>query len=260
MLQLNRKFKDLIKNMYCEISKKPIIVTGNQKSGTSVIASLLADYGYLSKTIDIPILWNENVKNILNNNVSFADLVYKNKKYFINDLIKEPNMIFFIDQVIKFFPKAQYIYIVRNPLDNIRSILNRLKIHGNLKNINIPYRNKYSKIEYLLDTNLWGGENENYIGILAHRWNFAVDNYIKHCDKFFVIRYEDFIKDKVNFIDSTAHKLNLYKYTNVMPNVEFQYQPKGDSDVDLINFYGRENYDKIINICESRMQFFDYHI
>ena len=42
------------KNLFAVINENPIIVLGNQKSGTSAIAHLLADYGGLSRTIDIP--------------------------------------------------------------------------------------------------------------------------------------------------------------------------------------------------------------
>ena len=55
-----------LKDRFATINETPIIVLGNQKSGTSAIAHLLADYGGLSRTIDIPPLWVPVVFKIMN--------------------------------------------------------------------------------------------------------------------------------------------------------------------------------------------------
>ncbi|MFW5795351.1 MAG: hypothetical protein ACOCV1_07710, partial [Bacillota bacterium] len=39
------------------VSNPKHIVIGNPKTGTSVISSLIANYGNLTKTIDIPEIW-----------------------------------------------------------------------------------------------------------------------------------------------------------------------------------------------------------
>ena len=58
--------------------KKQIIILGNPKSGTSVIAHLLADFGDLSKTIDIPPIWPPTAVDIMLGRLSFNHFIDKN--------------------------------------------------------------------------------------------------------------------------------------------------------------------------------------
>ncbi len=245
------RFKLMIANQRATINETPIIVLGNQKSGTSAIAHLLADATGLTKTVDIPPLWPPTLIDIMHGNLTFAETVRKNKYYFSTQLIKEPNLTFMADQVFAYFPKAKYIFIVRDPRDNIRSILNRRKLPGNLDAISdeiIPP--KWRGV--IFDTDVWGGAGENYIGVLAHRWNKAVAEYLKYEQQIVLVRYEDFMADKVGSITDLAQTLSLKPLHDISDKVDIQYQRKGDHSVKWQDFFG-DNLPVIERICHDYM-------
>ena len=114
----------------------PIIVLGHQKTGTSVIAALLGEATGKSVTID---MFHHNNKirpffreDIFNKKLSLRDFIQANALYFSTDIIKEPDLTFHYEALLNYFPKAKFVFVIRDPRDNIRSILNRLKISGNL--------------------------------------------------------------------------------------------------------------------------------
>lgn len=246
-----------------------IIVMGNQASGTSAIASLLADFVGLSKVIDIPPLWN--VQEIIKGNVKFEDIVgtYYDS-YFSKGLIKEPCMAFFPEKVIKVFPKSKFVFVIRDPRGNIRSTLGRRDVPGNLKELDInavatSTQNKMFLIGEL-NPRIWGiriGREENYVGVLAYKWNKSVDNYLRHRDQMILVRYEDFLKDRCGYIANLAGKLGLKKKNDIKGRVNIQYtrRPFGKhSDVSWEKFFGSENLARINRICGSRMKKFGYKL
>lgn len=257
-----RKYKEQLicyfKNRFATINESPIIVIGNQKAGTSAIAHLLADFGGLSKTIDIPPLWGPEVFKIMRGQIDFARIVRRHRFYFSTKLIKEPNMTFFTNQVIKTFPKAKYLFIIRDPRDNIRSMLNRMNIPGHLSEL--PFSVISSDMrKMMLDASTWGGdETENYIGALAHKWNNAFDNYLLYQDRIILVKYEDFLVDKYSVIEKLAKQLGISKKIDITDKLDVQYQPHGNRSVSLENFFGMENLMRIERICGSRMKEFGY--
>ncbi len=249
------------KNRFAVVNENPIIVLGNQKSGTSAIAHLLADYGELSRTIDIPPLWVPVVFKIMNGEIDFQDMVKRHRLYFSTELIKEPNMTFFTNRVLTAFPQARYVFIVRDPRDNIRSLLNRMKIPGNLAEINERAFTTapLNRFRMTLDASAWGGDKtENYIGALAHKWNKAVDNYLPYRDRMILVKYEDFLADKYGLIAKIAQQLHISEKANIRDKLDVQYQPAGDRNVSREAFFGVGNLTRIERICSSRMKVFGY--
>lgn len=263
--RLKKYKKNLIcyfKSRFATVNEKPIIVLGNQKSGTSAIAHLLADFGGLSKTIDIPPLWVPVVFKVMNGQIGFQDMVRQYRFYFSTDLIKEPNMTFFAGQVLMAFPKARYVFIVRDPRDNIRSLLNRMRIPGNLAEVNEQvFREKcLDRFRMTLDASVWGGDKtENYIGALAHKWNKAVDNYLLYRDRMILVKYEDFLADKYGLIAKIAKQLHIPEKANIRDKLDMQYQPASDRSISWEAFFGMENLMHIERICSMRMKEFDYN-
>ncbi|MBI2471301.1 MAG: sulfotransferase [Planctomycetes bacterium] len=252
-----------LKSRFAVVNENPIIVLGNQKSGTSAIAHLLADFGGLSKTIDIPPLWVPVVFDVMHGQIDFQDMVRRHRFYFSTDIIKEPNMTFFAGQVLKAFPKARYVFIVRDPRDNIRSLLNRMKIPGNIDEINEQAFSSVSlnRFRMTLDASLWGGDKtENYIGALSHKWNKAVDNYLLYRDRMILAKYEDFLIDKYGFIAKLAKQLHIPEKANIRDRLDVQYQPRGDRSISWEDFFCIENLTRIEHICSSRMKEFGYKI
>ena len=256
-----RRLVGFIKTRFATINYTPIIVLGNQKSGTSVIAHLLADYGGLSKTIDIPPLWRSNTLKILSGEVPFREVVVKHRYYFSTGLIKEPYMTFFIEQVFEVFPEARYVFVVRDPRDNIRSILNRMDIPGDINAFSNLTRNLRFGYRIMLNTEVWGiNKTKNLVEILAHRWNKAGDSYLLHQDRMIMAKYEDFLADKNGFIEGLAQKLTIKKKFDITDNLDIQYQPRGNRFVSWEDFFGEQNLTNIETICGERMKSFGYSI
>ena len=262
LIQIKKYRKRLacyVKSRFAAVNERPVVVLGNQKSGTSAIAHLLADFGGLSKTIDIPPLWSPVVLEIMRGQIDFANLVRRNKFYFSTDLIKEPSMTFITDHVIERFPNARYIFIIRDPRDNIRSILNRINVPGHLPGLDgKPFKIKSSQ-RIMLDASTWGGnKTENYVEALAHKWNKAVDNYVFYRERMILAKYEEFLADKYGFIANLAKQLGITERVDIKDKLDVQYQPRGDRNVLWKDFFGIENLMRLERICSTWMKEFGY--
>lgn len=257
--RLAQKAIHRLRNPWIEIRRDPIIVLGNQKSGTSAIASLLADFGGLSKTIDIPPLWGRKGARIMRGEQRFADTVLRNKRYFASELIKEPFMTFFSDQVIEVFPDARFVMIIRDPRENIRSLLNSRGLPTNTMEVDKSlFAEVKSRYPAILDPDIWGGDGEDYISILASRWNKAADTYLARPDSMILVRYEDFILDKYALIRSVAQNLGVDEKDDISAKLDIQYQPRGLSNRRWLEVFGEQNLATIDQICGDRLLEFGY--
>ncbi len=242
-----------LKNWFIRIEEEPIIILGNQKSGTSAITHLLADCSGFSKTVDIPPSWPPYAQKLITGEEKLQDLVKKHPIYFSRKVIKEPNLTFVSEQVLEQFPQGKFIFIVRDPRSNIRSLLNRKNIPGNLSHLGNYEEEVYNMGSILCDEDLWGGKNENYIGVMSYRWKLAIDNFLKNKDKFYLVRYEDFVKNKKGYIEKMAYDLHLPVLQDIGKKVNLQYQPKGNSNINFLEFFGKSNLEVIKRICEKSM-------
>ncbi len=163
-----KKVKPKILSLILTVKISSIIILGNQKTGTSAITHLLADYGGMSKTVDIPELFSPVLEKVISGQISLETFVKKHSYRFSKDVIKEPSLTFLYDQLQLIHPNAKFIFITRDPRSNIRSILNRLSLPGNLDRLDDSYAVN-PLWENIFDTNLWKIPNGNYIETLAHR-------------------------------------------------------------------------------------------
>lgn len=255
---VNRLRRALERIVY-KVNTHPVIVLGNQKTGTSAIAHLLADYCNLSKTIDISELWAPTIVHLLQDKIELSTIVRKHPKPFSRDLIKEPNMTFIYDRLRCVSPCAQYIFVNRDSRDNIRSFLNRMGIPGNLQHLEVSDWDIPELWKPALYPKIWQIQYTHYIDILAARWNRAADVYLENRNEMVLVRYEDFVADKVGTIESLAQQLGLPQVNDISDKVDIQYQPRGkDRNVPWEDFFGQENLMRIERICGSRMQKFGY--
>lgn len=238
------------------VNERPIIVLGNQKSGTSAIAHLLADFGGLSKTVDIPPLWPPAGVAIMRGEASFAEAVRRNRRFFSRHLVKEPMMTFFADQVVDRFPEAKYLFVVRDPRDNIRSILNRRDIPGHLERLS-PHEVR-AQGRVAIDAGIWGGEEGNYIDVLAHRWVRAVSAYRRFANRMHLLKYEDFVADKPGTIAAYAARLGISRVGDISGKLDVQFQPRGNRSVRWLEFFGARNLARIEQVCAEEMARFGY--
>ena len=142
-----RLLKTAYLNKTAVIHPEPIIILGNPKAGTTVIAALLSKATGKEVIIDPFIRIKNNVNfriKLQNKQVKLKNFIQKNKYYFSPEIIKSPYFIFIYEEMLECFPKAKLIFISREPRNNIRSILNRLKIPGNLQVLDDYYKNQIS--------------------------------------------------------------------------------------------------------------------
>jgi hypothetical protein len=255
--RLARRLAALFRGAAGRLPERPVIVLGNQKSGTSAIASLLAEMGGLTKTIDIPPLWGSLGVAVMRGEKPLAEVVELHRGHFCAELIKEPMMTFFAGQVLEVFPEARLACVVRDPRDNIRSLLDRRQLPGDLPELDEAQRASLGN-RITIDPEVWGGRDENYVGVLAHRWNLAAEGYLAHRERMRLALYEEFLADKLGFLERLAADLEIEPRADVRARLDVQYQPRGNREVSWQAFFGEENLARIERICASRLRELGY--
>jgi len=238
------------------LRKSPVVILGNQKAGTSVVAHLLADFGGLSKTVDIPESWWPTLEQLVNRDMPLEQFARKNRHRFSCGVIKEPNLTFFYDELRDLFPSARFVFVVRDPRSNIRSILDRLAIAGDQTALDA--RSIPETWKHMFDAEMWGFDHSHYTDVLADRWREAARVYLDHSSDIHLIRFEDFQDDKLGAIEDLAQRLSIQQKSDIRHKVDIQFQPRGDRDVTWESFFGDANLRRIEKICQPAMSQFRY--
>ena len=245
-------------------------VFGNPKSGTSVIAELLAIGGGWSATVDIPTLWRTPVSDVRKGLSSAQALVEHHQAYFSRDLIKEPGLTVIMDRLVEELELQKVVFVVRDPRTNIRSLLQRRGVPGNMETLtpelrlrlcksnwhwtyDWPYRNERKEPHWLRD--------RQYIDGLAAQWQSGVD--ALECVREMgveplVIRYEDFLLDKESTITEALEKMGSSARVDFGPYMDVQFQPKGDHSMPLDVFFGEANLERIERATKKGVGLFNY--
>jgi len=236
------------------VHSAPIFVLGNQKSGTTAIAALLGRLTGLETTLDLPREFDDPAyPRVRSGEMSIDDFIARNRSEFSRPLIKAPNLTFIRDRLRARFPDARFVMIVRHPRDNIRSILNRLDLPGDLEDVPASLLARMTGGQRLLLDGRWLGHvAAGYVGRLAQRWCSAADVYLGAPDDFILVRYENFLADKEGVVRQLAESLMLEARHQIADVLDVPYQPPGRADVDLREFFG-DNIEVIDRTCASRM-------
>jgi glycosyltransferase involved in cell wall biosynthesis len=240
------------------IHAQPIFILGNQRSGTTAIAALLAQLTGLSVTLDLP---REDAgaiyPQIRAGQVPFEQLIQAERIGFSRDIIKEPHLTVFYEELARRFPQARFVFIVRDPRETIRSILNRLDLPGHLAHLGevlFTSDGETMRRWRLVLENQWLGLNGGtYIEQLAARWAYTANVYLAHPQQMVLIRYEEFLRDKVGAITRLAQQLGLPARHDIRDMVDVQYQRRGDHSASWEAFFGPENLRRIEVICRDQM-------
>lgn len=243
------------------LNKQPIFIFGNQKSGTSAITGLLGECTGKSYTIDIFCYQGDLETQLINTTISFDQYLKKSAYYFSKDIIKEPTLTFFYPELREKFPDAQFIFIVRNPFENIRSILNRLKLPGHLESLSNEQLDSVKAINqdwfHAIDGRVFGHNGRDYIETLALRYNKMASIYEKNSKEFILVKYEDFLVEKQNYIENLAEELGLQVKKDIGRMVDYNFQPRGEKVRPEV-FFQEENLDKIRRVCQYYLTYFEY--
>lgn len=235
-------------------NEEAIIVLGNSKSGTTVIAALLAEYAGLSVTLDF---WPRmrdpaTLAAVHSGAMSFDAFVHRFRADFARDIVKDPHLTFLYPELSRRFPRARFVMVMRDPRDNIRSILNRLGLRGDLEDLEeSAYREMRPLWEAILKNRDADAGGETYIERLASRWSVGARVYLDHADEMELIRYEDFLADKAGAVAGLAGRLGLEKRGRIEDKLERRYQPPGDRAADWTEFFGPGNLAAIERITRD---------
>jgi hypothetical protein len=246
---------------FTPVNPNPVLILGNQKTGTSAIAKLLALATGLSVTIDLPRMIRDARPNMHVTELSLPNLIAQNKREFSRDIVKEPALTFIYKQLVQGFPQSPIIFVTRDPRDNIRSILDRVSLPGNASQL---CESDLQSVEaawrfYTLDGHWLGHAELPYIDRLAARWNLAADIYLQHPDSMVLVRYEDFVSDKAGTIARLAESIGKPVVSDITAQVNVQYQRQGrNRGANWHDFFGTENLARIEDLCDSRMRSFGY--
>ena len=244
------------------VNPEPILVLGNQKSGTSAIAALLGKATGLSYTIDIFCFFGDAERKLLAGDMDFETFVQKARYRFSKDIVKEPSFIAFYEELASRFPDARFVFVVRHPVANIRSILDRLNLPGDRTSLCrshwIRVADESRNWEMILRGRQYGHEGDNYIQTLARRWKMSAQLYLSERRRFERITYEKFNQNKEGQVYDLARRLGLDVLNDIGDEVDVQYQPKGRRNADPESFFGARNLEIIYDVCRPEMDALGY--
>ncbi len=259
--ELSAQVRLEIDTLIAQVNPKPIIILGNQKSGTSAIAALLGEMTGASFHIDMMKANEKNIyESVKKGEYSFSKFIQLNKLEFSKQIVKEPNLTLFYDELKEYFPQATFVFTIRDPRDNIRSQLDFFQIPGNLDQMTREHEQRLVRSWPSIFDGRWLGlEGENYIEMLAARWNYTADVFLLHPDEMRSFKYEDFVQDKIGTLRQLATDLGLSEAKDISAKLNRQYQPAGSNkNVKWKDFFGDDNLARIERICGERMKKFGY--
>ncbi len=241
----------------------PVFVFGNQKSGTTAIAALLARAAGKTFSYDIfARLTAESHERLLSGQRPFRDLVAACPHEFEADVIKAPTFGLFYDDLGRLFPEGRFVFIVRDPRENIRSILDRLGLPGDLDALRPRERQAWADLpgwRFVMEGRLPPVAGANYVETLANRWNLFADLYLHDADRIECLRYEDFCADKTGTVAGLAARMGWEVVHDISAEVDRPYQRPGrNRGTPWREFFGPENLARIERLCGRRMQAFGY--
>jgi hypothetical protein len=254
-----KRAKIALLSMGASIHPHPLLVLGNQKSGTTAVAALLAEMVDLPVSLDLQReILHPEIQRVRRGELSFERYVRKNRLDFSRDIIKEPSLTLCYDELAAYFPESRFVMVIRDPRENLRSILQRLRLPGNLERLDEGAMGALPAAWRLVLDGRWLGlRGDNYIEMLAARWNYTTDLYLRHAERTTLVKFEDFLEDKVGEIRSLAATLGLEERRDITSKVDKPFQPPGDRTVRWPEFFG-DNLPRIEKICGERMKRFDY--
>jgi hypothetical protein len=227
-----------------------IIMTGMQKSGTTAIAKLLGAATGIDVCSDplYRIIEKKGIDyrpELFSNEISLETVWKKNQNLFRGDIVKDPDFVLMLPEIKSLFPSASLVFILRDPRDTIRSILNRLNLPGNPK-VNQP---NLGDIPNSWQDTIMGTHPKiiasNYIEVLTKRWCKTAEIYLSVRHQCISVFYEDFKNSKIEEISKLANLLGLKEKSSIEHLIDTQFQPKGNTKIEWESFFGKENLDAI---------------
>ena len=261
---IKKVFEELRYLYLCRLKKSKIntdaiVFLGNQKSGTSVISALFSEAANKELTLDFRVrrYIYDDFYLVLNNNIGLNEFMQMHAYEFSKDVIKEPNLSLISKSVLDEYGRDRIVIIVRDPLDNVRSIMERLNLKndatvGQLDHVNFVWKIICSGLD-LPNGKPSNSVFDNLIERWMHIYGMASSLGIRY------VRYEDFIDDKVGFIERLCDGLGCNYENDIASKKDKQYQHKG-SGIKSIEFFSEAQMVKSRDKCAALLREYGYEI
>lgn len=234
-----------------------VLVLGNQKTGSTAIARLLAVWGNLNAVTDVHSLQASRVR-LPNQPAAVEEFLQRARYYFRHDLVKENALTPATDALLNVLPCARPVYVVRHPVHNVRSILDRLGLPGtprSLRSLDLSD----GGWRPIVENRHFDGDADDHITSLAQRWAETTAIYRRHRDRLTLVRYEDFMADKEGCIRQLSDRLNVPQENDIRPLLDVPFQPRGQHrSVPPASFFSAEGLAIINRECADGMDALDY--
>lgn len=244
--------------LFAKVHPNPLFVLGNQKSGTTAIAAMLAEAAGRSVSLDLRREIREpTIPLVLGGDLSIEDFVLRHRIDFAREIVKEPGLTLLYPQLAGYFPSSRFVFIVRNPADNIRSIMNRLDLAGDQQSVPTAQGAALSQTWRSI---VFGDEDPataNPVACLSDRWSQMAEMYLANKDRIVLIRYEDFVADKQAVLEAAVTEVGWSVSGDATALFDKQFQSRGDRNVTLGEFFG-DNVDQINTRCSELARRFGY--
>jgi hypothetical protein len=254
------RLPDRMAGSVARVNPRPVFVLGNQKCGTTAIGALLAEISGSTVALDLTReIADPRYPLVLSGEMSLDRFISRNRLDFSRDVVKANSLTLFHPLLAERFPEARFAFVQRDPRDNIRSLLNRLDLPGNRRVIEEERIAALPAGWRKILTGSWRGEDRrDVVEVLAERWSLFADAYLSARKPMVLLRFEDFLADKVGAIRGLAERLGLDATRDIRHRVDHQFQPRGNRSVSRVEFFGEANLSRIEEICGDRMAEFGY--
>lgn len=229
-----------------------VIVLGNQKSGTTAIANLLAEAAQLSVTLDIHAEIRFGLLDDLARSTSpdMQRLLRSYRQELMRHVVKEPELTWHASALQRALPEAAFVGIVRHPLENIRSIYDRIGLSGRAASLQEAERLSVAW-RRICDVSWHPDVTTSHPALmLAHRWRLHLEA-MHACDRALIMqRYEDFNDAPQAAISALCKALGLPAQPLPDRSLHRSYQPRGATrGIAPEDFFGSELVGAIWDVC-----------
>jgi hypothetical protein len=244
----------------------PVLVLGNQKTGSSAIAHLLAARGGLSLAANVhPAQGRERRMARLDASEMRAFIQNEARYYFGHAVVKENALTSAVGALLEALPNARGIFIVRHPAHNIRSILDRLGLPGTPQPLGTVAADLPAGWRDVVTNGGLRSDDddddapEDHITALARRWATLARRYLRHAERLHLARYEDFMADKAGFVRRLADTLDIPFQRDIESLLDVPFQPRGaHRGAALDQFFSTDALRIIDDCCASEMRALRY--
>jgi hypothetical protein len=239
-----------------------VFVSGMPKSGTTAVLRLMG-LAAGERTCNDP-FYQLDLQGVRFRDALFAEtlrlpgLMRTYPRVFRGTLLKDPNFVFFQRDLRDAWPSAAWVFTIRDPRDNVRSILNRLRLPGRVDGIRTGLeRVTGAWRDVLLGRNpaLPGGDPIEH---MARRWVCIAEAIDAVGDGAVVSRYEEFVRDKPARIADLCRAVGLDPVHDIREQMDVPFQPRGDRQAVWEEFFGPAELATLESVCGPWLARFGY--